>query len=108
VLSSQRSRSSGDKHDAGFKEKVRWFDESFGSCVAGHVGLSGVIFGATILAAATALPELSTGIAAVKLGDYQLAVSDIFGGNAFLPVVFLLACFRAQPSCRKRSRRTST
>ena len=59
--------------------------------MAKQLGLSGVVFGATILAAITALPEVSTGFAAVKLGDYKLAISDIFGGNAFLPVIFLTA-----------------
>ena len=65
--------------------------ERSGERIASHIGLSGVVFGATILAGATALPELSTGIKSVRLGDYQLAVSDIFGGNAFLPVLFLVA-----------------
>ena len=65
--------------------------ERSGEEIAGHLGMTGVVFGATILAAATSLPEVSTGIEAVKLGDYQLAVSDVFGGNAFLPVLFLMA-----------------
>jgi cation:H+ antiporter len=65
--------------------------EQSGERISVGIGISGVVFGATILAASTALPEISTGIASVRIGDYQLAVSDIFGGNAFLVTLFLLA-----------------
>jgi len=50
-----------------------------------------VVFGATVLALASALPEISSGIEAVRLGDHQLAMGDIFGGNAFQLCLFVLA-----------------
>jgi cation:H+ antiporter len=65
--------------------------EVSGNELANRVGINGVVFGATFLAVATALPEISSGIEAVRLGDHQLAVGDVFGGNAFQLCLFLVA-----------------
>jgi cation:H+ antiporter len=65
--------------------------ELSGNELASRASINGVIFGATVLAAATALPEISSGIAAVRLGDNALALGDIFGGNAFQVCLFLVA-----------------
>jgi len=65
--------------------------ELSGETLANRAGVGGVIFGATVLASVTALPEISSGIAAVRLGDNALAIGDIFGGNAFQVCLFLVA-----------------
>jgi cation:H+ antiporter len=65
--------------------------EVTGNDLANRIGVNGVIFGATVLATATALPEISSGLAAVRLGDNALAMGDIFGGNAFQVCLFLVA-----------------
>ena len=62
-----------------------------GNALADRAGINGVVFGATILAVVTALPEISSGIAAVRLGDNSLAMGDIFGGNAFQVCLFVVA-----------------
>jgi len=65
--------------------------ERSGNTLADAWGVNGVVFGATILAAVTALPEISTGIRAVRLGRVGLAMGDIFGGNQVQMTLFLMA-----------------
>jgi cation:H+ antiporter len=65
--------------------------EQSGNALADDWGLNGVLFGATFLAAATALPEISTAISGVRLQRYTLVFGDIFGGNAFQLTLFFIA-----------------
>lgn len=59
--------------------------------ISQHFEIDGVIFGATILSLVTSLPEISGGLAFVRAKKYIPIISDIFGGNSFLPTLFLLA-----------------
>lgn len=65
--------------------------ELSGAELAARANVNPVLFGATFLSLASALPEISSGIEAVRLGDHRLAVGDVFGGNAFQLCLFLLA-----------------
>lgn len=61
-----------------------------GNEIASAYNINSGLFAATFIALAGALPNISTGIASIKLGDYNLAISDVFGGNAFLPALFVI------------------
>lgn len=65
--------------------------EETGTALAGAWGIGTGLFAATILSLITAFPEISSGIESVVIGDHQLSISDIFGGIAFMPVIFILA-----------------
>lgn len=54
-------------------------------------GLGNSFIGVTVLAATTSLPELSTTIAAVRLGAYTMAISNIFGSNMLMVFILLPA-----------------
>ncbi len=65
--------------------------EQTGNQLADNFGINGVLFGATFLSLATALPEISSSITGVRMGRYTLVFGDMFGGNAFQLTLFLLA-----------------
>ncbi|NGO50557.1 sodium:calcium antiporter [Allomesorhizobium camelthorni] len=59
--------------------------------LAEQTGLGANFFGATLVGAATSLPEISTVLAAVRLKRYSMAFSDIFGTNIIdVSLIFLI------------------
>jgi len=51
--------------------------------------LGSSFIGVTLLAAATSLPELSTTLAAARIGAYTMAISNIFGSNLIMLALIL-------------------
>jgi cation:H+ antiporter len=68
-----------------------YFLTQSGSALAEQTGLGTNFFGAVALAGATSLPEISTVVAAVRLGRYEMALADIFGTNLFNVLVLFVA-----------------
>ncbi|MGB3245065.1 MAG: hypothetical protein WBB25_11055 [Sulfitobacter sp.] len=81
----------------------------FAERIADQSGLGTGFIGVTLLAAATSLPELTTSIAAVRIGAYTMAISNIFGSNLIMLVLVFPAdiLFRAGPILQDTSRTVS-
>jgi len=59
--------------------------------IAGQTGLGSNFIGLVLVAFATALPNLSSIIGAVRLQRFEMAISDVFGANLFNLGLILLA-----------------
>jgi cation:H+ antiporter len=74
-----------------------------GSAVAERSGLGPAFFGATAVAIATSLPEISTMVGAVRLKRYEMAIGDIFGTNLFnAALIFLIDLLSPGPPLLSR------
>lgn len=59
--------------------------------IAAQTGLGTSFVGAVLLAASTSLPEVSTVLAAVRLRQYEMALSDVLGTNLFnVTIIFVV------------------
>jgi cation:H+ antiporter len=58
--------------------------------IAELTGLGNTFVGTWLLGLVTSLPELVTGLAAVRIGQFDLAVGNLFGSNSFNMAIFFL------------------
>lgn len=68
-----------------------WAVAQSADVLARQTGLGDAFLGATLLALATSLPEVSTTVAASRNGHYSMAISNIFGSNGFCVALLFLA-----------------
>jgi cation:H+ antiporter len=62
-----------------------------GDTIAARTGLGATWVGAILVAGATSLPEISTDVAAVRQGNVDLAVGDLFGSSMANMTILALA-----------------
>ena len=67
------------------------------NALAEQTGLGSSFIGATLLAATTSLPEVSTTIMAVRLRAYTMAISNIFGSNLIMIILLFPADILYRP-----------
>jgi cation:H+ antiporter len=60
-----------------------WVVSKSADAVAQSTGIGSSVIGATLVAIATSLPEITTTLSAARIGAYPMAVANIFGGNLF-------------------------
>jgi cation:H+ antiporter len=66
--------------------------------LAERTGIEAAMIGFVLVAASTALPEISSVISAIRLGEHEMAVGDVFGTNLFnLALIFLADWVYAGP-----------
>jgi cation:H+ antiporter len=71
-----------------------WVLTQTGDALATQTGLGGGFVGFAFIALATTLPEISTTVAAARAGNDNMAVTNIFGSSAFVPMLLgLLGLF---------------
>ena len=68
-----------------------WVVATSGARLTEVTGLDETLVGASLVALATSLPEVSTTYQAVRMGSYAMAVGNIFGTNALDLALFLPA-----------------
>jgi cation:H+ antiporter len=64
---------------------------STAAAIAEQTGLRSSFVGVTLLATATSLPEVSTTLAAVRIGAHSMAIANIFGSNLLMVALVLPA-----------------
>ncbi|WP_404405753.1 sodium:calcium antiporter [Jeotgalibacillus malaysiensis] len=64
---------------------------TYADVISTKTAMGGLLVGTLLLAGATSLPEVTTSLSAVLIGNNDIAIGNVLGSNLFN--VFILACF---------------